>query len=83
MKKNNLLGCLCMGLYLVSCTPAYEVELSTQYAAIRLNQEGYICEIVDNRTGKNYIPEHDFPPLLALYTGKGYINPIQYCNIKK
>ncbi len=77
MKTNNLLGCLCMGLWLVSCTPSYVAELSTQYADIKLNQEGFICEIIDHRTGKNYIPERDFSPLLALYDGKGYLNPIR------
>ena len=63
------------GLFCVACEPAYVDELSTRYADIKLNQEGFICEVTDNRTGKNYIPEEKPSPVLSLYDGENYILP--------
>lgn len=63
-------------LVLFSCGQSYVEELSTPHADIRLNKEGYISEIIDKKTGVNYMAEEATSPLLALYDGKDYIQPV-------
>lgn len=76
MKTTSLLRYILACSLLSACKPSYVDKLSTQYADIKVNGEGFICEITDNRTNKNYVPEGNTSPLLTLYNGKEYINPV-------
>ena len=68
---------VCSGtlLFLCSCRQSYVEELSTQYADLKVNNKGFICQIVNKQNGKNYLPEEKPSPILALYDGKKYILP--------
>ncbi len=67
-----LLAC---SLIFYGCKQTYVDELSTSYADVKVNQDGFICEITDLRTGKNYVPQGNPSPILALYNGEEYIHP--------
>lgn len=60
-----------------SCRQSYVEEWSTPYTTIRLNGEGFISQIIDKKTGTNYITESISSPLLTLYDGKDYVLPEQ------
>lgn len=60
-----------------SCGGTYVEEWSTPYTNIRLNGEGFITQITDKNTGINYITESTPSPLLTLYDGKEYIQPVK------
>ena len=68
---------ICSGtlLFLCSCLQSYVEELSTQYADLKVNDKGFICQIVNKQNGKNYLPEEKPSPILALYDGTKYILP--------
>ena len=68
---------VCSGalLFLCSCGQSYVEELSTQYADLKVNDKGFICQIVNKQNGKNYLPEEKPSPILALYDGTKYILP--------
>lgn len=68
---------ICSGtlLFLCSCRQSYVEELSTQYADLKVNNKGFICQIVNKQNGKNYLPEEKPSPILALYDGTKYILP--------
>lgn len=67
--------CLVALLVLCSCKQSYVDELSTLYADFRVDGNGFISQIVDNRTGVNYLTNATSSPLLSLYDGKDYIMP--------
>lgn len=73
--KNTFICYVVVLLSLCSCQQAYVDELSTSGADIRLNKQGYISQIIDKRTGTNYLAEETASPLLSLYDGKEYIMP--------
>lgn len=62
-------------LLLCSCGQSYVEDLTTQYAKIKVNEKGYICQIVNVDNGQNYLPEDRQSPILQLYDGKKYILP--------
>lgn len=68
---------VCSGalLFLCSCRQSYVEELSTQYADLKVNDKGFICQIVNKQNGQNYLPEEKPSPILALYDGTKYILP--------
>lgn len=62
-------------LVLCSCKQAFVDELSTQYATFSVDGKGFICQVVDNRTGTNYLVKETASPILSLYDGEQYIMP--------
>ena len=70
---------VCSGalLFLCSCGQSYVEELSTQYADLKVNDKGFICQIINKQNGQNYLLEEKPSPILALYDGNKYIMPIQ------
>ena len=64
-------------LFLCSCGQSYVEELSTQYADLKVNDKGFICQIINKQNGQNYLLEEKPSPILALYDGNKYIMPIQ------
>ena len=74
--KNTLISYIAAFLLFCSCQQSFVDEWSTPGADIRLDQKGYICQIVDKTTGKNYLAGETASPLLSLYDGKEYILPI-------
>ena len=68
---------MCMVAFLMfcSCQQSYVDELSTQYATFSVDGKGFIRQVVDNRTGVNYLAEEGTSPLLSLYDGSDYIMP--------
>lgn len=68
--------CVAALLILCSCKQSYVDELSTPYATFSVDGKGFICQVVDNRTGMNYLPKNVPSPLLSLYDGEKYIMPV-------
>ncbi|CAL1519097.1 hypothetical protein [Chitinophaga sp. MM2321] len=82
MKKNNdgkrrsvALTLLFSSLILAKSTIAQDIRLSTKYAALVVNKEGYITSIKDRVTNRDYNPAHLSSPLLALEKDKHTIYP--------
>ena len=67
--------CAGLGLFLASCNQSAE-EMSTTYADIELDAKGFISQITDKRSGKNYLTEQNASPLITLFDGNKYIMPI-------
>ena len=62
------ISCIYMAALLVlcSCKQAFVDELSTQYATFSVDGKGFICQVVDNRTGTNYLVKETASPILRL-----------------
>ena len=58
-----------------SCQQSYVDELSTQYATFSVDGKGFIGQVVDSRTGENYLAKEATSPILSLYDGEKYIMP--------
>lgn len=69
--------CIVFACLLCACKQSYVEEWSTEYADFRLDESGHICQIVDKKTGANYMAAQSSSPLLALYDGEKYLSPIQ------
>lgn len=69
------LGFLFSSLILAKSTMAQDIRLSTKYAALVVNKDGYIVSIKDRITNKDYNPAGLSSPLLALEKDKHTIYP--------
>ena len=62
---------------LCSCGHNYVDDLATRYAKIKVDDKGYICQIINEENGQNYLPDDNPSPVMKLYDGKNYILPKQ------
>ena len=62
---------------MLSCNTAnaQSFQLETEYASVRINGNGFIISMKDNKTGKEYCPAGRYSALINLYSNKQYIEP--------
>lgn len=65
-----------LGIFLYSCQSMSVDKLETDYATIGINEKGVLCQVVDKVTGVDYLTEKVPSPLLTLYDGQKYIQPV-------
>ncbi len=53
-----------------------DIQLKTKHLTMQINRQGYIEQLKDNRSGKEYSPKGHTSPILNLYKDKSYIHPV-------
>ena len=71
MKK--IITLLYLHLLIVSFAMAQPIKLETSGLRITLSETGKITELINSATGKNYCPENEPGPLLAIRIGNEWM----------